>query len=142
MADALALAPRSAYAGLLKPVGAAAGGVTVRDRADLQIATVIARGDRTALAERVRAVVQEGKFPFVLGRDCSILIGNMLALRRRGRFGLVFIDGHLDFRHPGNSKLVGAAAGVLSGRDGPSPALTTVEPHRARPACDLERRPR
>lgn len=55
MADALVLAPRSAYAGLLKPVGAAAGGVTVRDRADLQIATVIARGDRATLAERVRA---------------------------------------------------------------------------------------
>ena len=72
------------------------------------------------LAERVGAVVQEGKFPFVLGGDCSILIGNMLALRRRGRFGLVFIDGHLDFRHPGNSELVGAAAGadlaLVSGR--------------------------
>src|ERR671915_711921 len=64
------------------------------------------------LAERVRAVVQEGKFPFVLGGDCSILIGNMLALRRRGRFGLVFLDGHLDFRHPGNAELVGAAAGA------------------------------
>jgi arginase len=72
------------------------------------------------LAERVGAVVQEGKFPFVLGGDCSILLGNMLALRRRGRFGLVFIDGHLDFRHPGNSELVGAAAGadlaLVSGR--------------------------
>jgi arginase len=72
------------------------------------------------LAERVGAVVQEGDFPFVLGGDCSILIGNMLALRRRGRFGLVFIDGHLDFRHPGNSELVGAAAGadlaLVSGR--------------------------
>ena len=72
------------------------------------------------LAERVGTVVQEGKFPFVLGGDCSILIGNMLALRRRGRFGLVFIDGHLDFRHPGNSELVGAVAGadlaLVSGR--------------------------
>src|SRR5215210_403602 len=72
------------------------------------------------LAERVGTVVQDGKFPFVLGGDCSILIGNMLALRRRGRFGLVFIDGHLDFRHPGNSEFVGAAAGadlaLVSGR--------------------------
>jgi arginase len=37
-----------------------------------------------------------------------------------GRFGLVFIDGHLDFRHPGNSEVVGAAAGaelaLVSGR--------------------------
>jgi arginase len=36
----------------------------------------------------------------------------MLALRRIGRFGLAFLDGHLDFRHPGNSELVGAAAGA------------------------------
>jgi arginase len=64
------------------------------------------------LAERIGALVQEGKFPMVLGGDCSILIGSMLALRRRGRFGLVFVDGHLDFRHPGNSELVGAAAGA------------------------------
>ena len=72
------------------------------------------------LAERVGAVVREGEFPFVLGGDCSILIGSMLALRRRSRFGLVFIDGHLDFRHPGNSERVGAAAGadlaLVSGR--------------------------
>jgi arginase len=81
------------------------------------------------LAERVGAVVQEGKFPFVLGGDCSILLGNILALRRRGRFGLVFIDGHLDFRHPGNSELVGAAAGadlaLVSGR-GPD-RLTNID---------------
>jgi arginase len=48
----------------------------------------------------------------VLGGDCGILVGNMLALKRIGRFGLAFLDGHLDFRHPGNSELVGAAAGA------------------------------
>jgi arginase len=32
-------------------------------------------------------------------------------LRRRGRYGLAFIDGHSDFRHVGNSAGVGAAAG-------------------------------
>ncbi len=35
----------------------------------------------------------------------------MLALKRKGRYGLVFIDGHSDFRHLGNSKSIGAAAG-------------------------------
>jgi arginase len=35
----------------------------------------------------------------------------MLALRRRGHHGLIFIDGHTDFRHPGNAEFVGAAAG-------------------------------
>ena len=64
------------------------------------------------LAVKVGPDVQDGSFPLVLGGDCSILIGNMLALRRLGRYGLVFLDGHLDFRHPGNSEIVGAAAGA------------------------------
>jgi arginase len=63
------------------------------------------------LADRLSVVLDQGAFPVVLGGDCSILLGNMLALRRRGRYGLVFIDGHSDFRHPGNSEFVGAAAG-------------------------------
>ena len=64
------------------------------------------------LAGKVGAVLGEGHFPLVLGGDCSILLGNMLALRSFGRFGLVFIDGHLDFRHPCNFEVVGAAAGA------------------------------
>ena len=72
------------------------------------------------LAGRVVDVVGSGRFPLVLGGDCSILIGGMLALRRMGRFGLVFVDGHLDFRHPGNSARLGAVAGedlaVVTGR--------------------------
>ncbi len=64
------------------------------------------------LAGRVGALLGSGRFPLVLGGDCSILLGSMLALRRVGRFGLVFVDGHLDFRHPGNSPGgLGAAAG-------------------------------
>jgi arginase len=74
------------------------------------------------LAERVGPVLDRGAFPVVLGGDCSILLGNMLALERRGRFGLIFVDGHSDFRHPGNSPSVGAAAGedlaLVTGRGG------------------------
>jgi arginase len=66
------------------------------------------------LAERVGTVVGSGRFLHVLGGDCSILIGGMLALRRMGRFGLVFVDGHLDFRHPGNSIRLGAAGEDLT----------------------------
>jgi arginase len=40
------------------------------------------------------------RFPLVLGGDCSILVGNALALRRRGTFGLMFLDGHADFYQP------------------------------------------
>ncbi len=63
------------------------------------------------LADRVGRAVDGGAFPLVLGGDCSILLGDLLALRRRGRYGLVFLDGHLDFRHPGNSAAIGSAAG-------------------------------
>jgi arginase len=46
------------------------------------------------------AVLDRGDVPIVPGGDCSILLGNMLALRRRGRHGLLFIDGHADFYQP------------------------------------------
>lgn len=68
------------------------------------------------LADRIEALLDAGHFPVVLGGDCSVLLGSTLALRRRGvsdgtRYGVVFIDGHTDFRHPGNAEYVGAAAG-------------------------------
>ncbi|MFK4811821.1 arginase family protein [Devosia sp. ZW T5_3] len=52
------------------------------------------------LADAVEAVLDAGEFPVVLGGDCTILIGSMLALRRRGRYGLLFIDGNADFFQP------------------------------------------
>ncbi len=51
------------------------------------------------LAAAVGTALDGGRFPIVLGGDCSILLGPLLALRRRGRYGLVFIDGHADFQH-------------------------------------------
>jgi arginase len=92
---------------------------------DADLETTVISGEAVGefsvdLAGKVGAVLGDGHFPLVLGGDCSILIGSMLALRSLGRFGLVFIDGHLDFRHPGNSEVVGAAAGaelaLVSGR--------------------------
>jgi arginase len=55
------------------------------------------------LAEAVKYVLHSKKFPIVLGGDCSILIGNLLALRHLGRYGLFFIDGHADFYQPEES---------------------------------------
>lgn len=52
------------------------------------------------LADAVEAVLDAGEFPVVLGGDCTIVLGSMLALRRRGRYGLFFIDGHADFFQP------------------------------------------
>ncbi|MBU2662008.1 arginase family protein [Actinoplanes bogorensis] len=69
-----------------------------------------------ALADRIGAILDAGEFPVILGGDCSILLGSGVAMHRLGesvggRIGLVFVDGHSDFRHPGNASYVGAAAG-------------------------------
>jgi arginase family enzyme len=58
----------------------------------------------------VTRVLGEGEFPVVLGGDCSILLGTMLALRRRGRYGLLYIDGDADFYQPEVNPLRGAAS--------------------------------
>src|SRR3954471_7528304 len=60
------------------------------------------------LADRIGAIIDAGDFPVVLGGDCSILLGAGLAMRRYGstvdgRVGLVYVDGHSDFRHQGNA---------------------------------------
>ena len=84
------------------------------------------------LATRVDAMLAEGCFPLVLGGDCSILLGPALALNRRGRYGLAFLDGHSDFRHVGNFPPVGAAAGedlaLVTGRG--QPDLTDLDGRR------------
>lgn len=53
-----------------------------------------------SLANATEKVLNEGDSPLVLGGDCSILLGTMLALKRRGRYGLLFIDGHADYYQP------------------------------------------
>jgi len=52
------------------------------------------------LADAVEMVLDEDEFPVILGGDCSIVLGSMLAFRRRGRSGLLFIDGNADFFQP------------------------------------------
>jgi len=64
-----------------------------------------------ALSKKVEEILKQKNFPIVVGGDCSILIGNALALRNLGNYGLVFVDAHSDYRHPGNSKNIRAAAG-------------------------------
>src|ERR1017187_936463 len=62
------------------------------------------------LADAVGAMLDAGEFPVVLGGDCSILLGTMLALRRRGRYGVLYVDGSADFFQPDVSPLMGAAS--------------------------------
>lgn len=61
------------------------------------------------LADVLAALLDRGQFPLVLGGDCSILLGTMLALRRRGGYGLAYFDGHRDFQTPATSATGGAA---------------------------------
>ncbi|NUK26134.1 arginase family protein [Streptomyces lunaelactis] len=63
------------------------------------------------LADAVGGVLDRGLFPVVLGGDCSILLGNLLALARRGRYGLLFLDGHTDFYQP-SAEPTGEAASM------------------------------
>ena len=60
-------------------------------------------------ASLLQQVLAEGRFPIVLGGDCSILIGNAVALKRTGNYGLFFLDGHTDFMWPSLSQTGGAA---------------------------------
>jgi arginase len=77
------------------------------------------------LADAVEAVLDEGGFPVVLGGDCSIVLGSMLALRRRGRYGLLFIDGNADFFQPEAEPHGEAASMDLALVTGHGPALLT-----------------
>jgi arginase len=79
-----------------------------------------------ALADAVGLVVDRGEFPVVLGGDCSILLGNLLALRRRGRYGLLFLDGHADFYQPEAEPNGEAASMELALVTGRGPAVVTA----------------
>jgi len=65
----------------------------------------------------------------VLGGDCSILLGNLLALRNRGRYGLFFLDAHTDFATPETSASKAAAGMDLALATGHGPApLSNLDP--------------
>ncbi|MDM1398273.1 arginase family protein [Myroides odoratimimus] len=63
----------------------------------------------TKQADIVEEELSKNSFLIVLGGDCSILIGSALALKRKGRYGLFFLDGHTDYVLPGQLGVHGAA---------------------------------
>jgi arginase len=75
------------------------------------------------LADAVEAVLDSGAFPVILGGDCSIVLGPALALKRRGRYGLLFIDGHADFYQPEANPNGEAASMDLAFATGHGPSL-------------------
>src|SRR5829696_271522 len=98
-----------------------------RDKLTLLLNPDSIRAFSLKLADAVAFVLHKKRFPLVLGGDCSILIGNLLALRRLGTYGLFFIDGHADFYQP-QASLTGEVAdmdlAIVSGR-GPN-VLTDI----------------
>jgi arginase len=80
------------------------------------------------LADALTPILDEAAFPVVLGGDCTIVLGPALALRRRGRFGLLFIDGQADFFQPDAEPYGEAASMDLAFVTGYGPqALTHFE---------------
>ena len=98
-------------AGLLERLNAEYGGIVApsspynhsRDEETKLLNAEAIKDHSLKLAEAVKRQLHKNKFPIVIGGDCSILIGNLLALRRLGRYGLFFIDGHSDFYLPEES---------------------------------------
>jgi arginase len=77
------------------------------------------------LANAVAPLLDGGEFPVVLGGDCSIVLGPALALRRRGRYGLLFVDGQADFFQPEAEPQGEAASMDLALVTGYGPKLLT-----------------
>jgi arginase len=99
-----------------------------RDKGTLLLNANPIRSFSLQLAAVIRDVLDNNQFPVVLGGDCSILIGALLSLRRSGRYGLFFIDGHADFYQP-QASTTGEVAdmdlAIVSGR-GPD-ILTNID---------------
>ncbi|QNK63989.1 arginase family protein [Pedobacter sp. PAMC26386] len=60
-------------------------------------------------ADLLTPLLREGYFPLIIGGDCSMLIGNALAFKELGNYGLFFLDGHTDFMLPEHSQTKAAA---------------------------------
>lgn len=126
-------------AGLAEKVGARQRIALARPRYDFdeQTGTRIRNGNslRTfmlELANKVEAELVARRFPLVLGGDCSVMLGCLFGARRAGGRGLVHVDGHSDFFHPGNydtKSRLGSAAGMdLALATGRGEALLTQWP--------------
>ncbi|MFN8831764.1 MAG: arginase family protein [Labrys sp. (in: a-proteobacteria)] len=90
------------------------------------------------MAQAVSDGLADGHMPLILGGDCSVLHGALLALRRVERPGLFYMDGHADFydgagTHSGEVADMGLAIatghnhGLLSDIDGLSPYVRPTD---------------
>jgi arginase len=50
----------------------------------------------TRVRDAVASMLDDGHFPLVIGGDCPVLLGCLLAAKSHERLGLLFVDGHED----------------------------------------------
>jgi arginase len=74
-----------------------------RDKETNCLNTIAIRDFSLTLSKAVSGALDKDHFAFVLGGDCSILLGIMPALKVKGTYGLIFLDAHADFYEPGTS---------------------------------------
>ncbi len=66
----------------------------------------------------INNLLTQNKFPFILGGDCSILLGAAISLKQKGNYGLFYLDGHTDFMNISLSEtggVGGMAASIVTG---------------------------
>ncbi|MDQ6470708.1 arginase family protein [Flavobacterium sp. LHD-80] len=66
----------------------------------------------------INNLLSQNKFPFIIGGDCSILLGTAIALKQKGNYGLFYLDGHTDFMDVSLSEtggVGGMAASIVTG---------------------------
>lgn len=76
------------------------------DKRDLETNCLNAKPIRDfslTLGKAVSGTINKKHFAFVLGGDCSILLGIMSALKAKGTYGIIFLDAHADFYEPEKS---------------------------------------
>jgi len=73
----------------------------------------------------INNLLSQNKFPFVLGGDCSILLGTAIALKQKGNYGLFYLDGHTDFMDISLSETGGAGGMAASLATGNGPEKLT-----------------
>jgi arginase len=83
-----------------------------------------------ALADGVRNTVADGDFPFVVGGNCSCVLGVMAGLGLGDRSGVVWFDAHADANTPDTTTsgfLDGMPVAILTGRCWTNLAATIPE---------------